>query len=1505
TQLYLLDAQGDLVTAGEAGELVIGGDGLAHGYHQRPELTAERFVPDPFSGVPGARLYRTGDLAQWQRDGAIVFGGRIDQQIKLRGFRIELGEIEAALRAHEAVRDAVVLARADRPGDRQLVAYVVREQTNKGTKEQRNTDTEQDSPPSPVATGEGGRGDEGLIPGLRTYLAARLPAYMVPSAFVMLDALPLTPNGKVDRKALPAPDWSTQAQAADFVAPRTPTEELIAEVWAAVLGVGPISVETSFLALGGHSLLATQVVTRLREQTGRDLPLRLLFEAPTIAALAAALSDHQATETLPLSIVPRDGRPLPLSFAQQRLWFLDQFQPGSIAHNLPLAIRLRGSLDRAALERSLNTIIARHEVLRTTFDEQAAQPLQIIAPNAELSLPLIAVPHLPGTAPQDLVSALISAELTQPFDLRRGPLLRAKLFQVAPDDHTLALVIHHSIFDGWSESILLRELSALYAAFAAGASSPLPPLPIQYADYAVWQREWLQSAVRDQQLRYWQQQLRGVPTLDLPTDRPRPSIWTGHGATMVVHLPAALSDDLSRLSQQLDSTLFMTLLAAFQTLLYRYTRQDDIAIGTPIAGRVRPELEPLIGFFVNMLVMRTDLSGRVPSGCSFAELVTRVRATALDAYAHQDLPFEMLVEAVQPERDLSRHPLFQVMFVLQNMPTTALDLPGLTATTLPVDLPSAQFDLALTLSETDDGLRGIVEYSTDLFDAATIQRLVAQYEVLLMALVADPQQPIDRLPLLPETEQQTLLIDWNATSADYPVVGGVHDLVAAQAGINPNAIAVVDAEHSLTYAVLNARANKLAHYLRVQGIGADSARESRVGIAMEPSVEMVVGLLAILKAGAAYVPLDPNYPVDRLQFMLEDSQLEMILTQQRLVKKLPPTEQPVLCLDRDWSQVAAFSSDNPAVAVHSDQLAYMIYTSGSTGTPKGVLVPHRGVINNLAWRQASWPLTAADRSLLNFSISFDPAAWSIFWPLSTGARVVLVGADVRYDTAALVRTMAEQRITLFGASPSQHAVLLEEPGIAACTSLRYVVSGGEALTAELQQRFFSRLNAILCNCYGPTENTIDTTFWVCLPEDASQAAPIGRPLPNVQVYVLDPQLQPTPIGVAGELYVSGVQLARGYHQRPDLTALRFVPNPFAEDGSRLYKTGDLVRYRADSVIEFLGRIDQQVKLRGFRIELGEIEALLQQHPAVRDAAVIVREDHPGDQRLVAYVVENLEPRTQNLEEEQRAQNKEQPNATIPPRLRQPRRKPGEVRGRGLGGEGLPLILRRYLQERLPGYMVPSAFVLLDALPLTPNSKLDRKALPAPELNRADADTAVLPRTPLEEQIAEVWSEVLQIERPSIHDNFFALGGHSLLATQVTSRVRQLTGQEIPLRLLFEAPTIGEFAARLGDQHATEMLPLVAVPRDGGPLPLSYAQQRLWFLDQLQPGQTTYHLPLLLHLHGPLDRTALVQSLSAIVARHEVLRTTFAPAATPDAPPVQVIAPPAPVALPCQIVTLAP
>ncbi len=991
TQIYLLDSHLQPVPIGVPGELHIGGDGLARGYLNRPELTQEKFIRNPFSQEQGSRLYKTGDLARFLHDGNVEYVGRIDHQVKIRGFRIELGEIEVVLRQHPSVLQAVVIAREDVPGDKRLVAYVVVKQEH--------------IPASPSE--------------LRRFLKEQLLDYMVPTAFVFLDTLPLTPNGKIDRRALPAPDTSHFISDNNFVAPRNSTEEILAAIWAQVLGLERVGIHDNFFELGGHSLLATQVISRVRQALGVEMPIQLLFETPTIADLATAItqSQNQGTEEHQTITRVANRQSAPLSYVQQQLWFLAQLEPDSAAYNIVEAMQLQGDLNVDVLQQSLDAIVAHHEILRTNFIAQDGNPVQVIGAPRAVELKVINLIDESLTEDTSVVQQLLQNEALRPFNLTSDLMVRACLIQRSPQENILLLLLHHIATDGWSMSILYDELTTLYQAFKDGLSNPLPELPIQYADFAVWQREWLSGDVLQKQLNYWKQQLAGAtPVLELPTDRPRPPVQSYRGARQFFLIPQSLSQALHGLSRQEGVTLFMTLLAAFQTLLYRYSRQEDILVGSPIAGRNREEIEGLIGFFVNTLVLRTDMSGNP----NFRELLQRVRSMAMSAYAHQDLPFEKLVEQLQPERSLSYHPLFQVMFVLQNVPTQTLELPGLSITSTDVDHLASQFDITLSIEETEQGLRGLWEYNTDLFDAATIVRMSEHFQTLLEAIVTDPQQQITQLPLLTPNERQQLLVEWNNTQVDYPQQC-IHKLFEQQVEKTPDAVAVVFEDKQLTYQQLNNRANQLAHYLQTLGVGPDVL----VGIYIERSLEMVVGLLGILKAGGAYVPLDPEYPQERLEFMLEDTQTQVLLTQEKLVKSLPTHEAQVICLDSEWELIAQHSEENPVSDVTVDNLVYIIYTSGSTGKPKGVMLAHRGVCNHLWWRQTTFQLTEQDKVLQTFSLNFDPSVWQIFWTLSFGGQLVMARPGGHQDPAYLVKVIIEQQITIAGLVPSIIRVLFE------------------------------------------------------------------------------------------------------------------------------------------------------------------------------------------------------------------------------------------------------------------------------------------------------------------------------------------------------------------------------------------------------------------------------------------------------------------------------------------------
>jgi len=1121
----------------------------------------------------------------------------------------------------------------------------------------------------------------------------------------------------------------------------------------------------------------------------------------------------------PLRPLSQQAAP-PLSFAQQRLWFLDQLQPDSPFYNLPTTWRLTGTLSLPAMAQCLNEIVRRHQVLRTTFATVKGRPFQSIAPTLSLSLPVVDLRELAKPECETHVRQLAMENARRLFDLARDPLLRATLLRLDEKTHVLLLNMHHIVSDGWSQGVFVRELMALYRAFVDDQPSPLPELPIQYADFAAWQREWLQGEVLDRQLSYWKQQLGGpLPTLELPTDHPRPPIRTPWGAQQSLAFSPSLTEALQALSRQEGCTLFMTLLAAFNTLLYRYTAQADILVGSPIANRNRVEVEPLIGFFVNTLTLRTDLSGNP----TFRQLLARVRETTLDAYTHQDLPFEKLVEALQPERDLSRPPLFQVMFILQNAPLPSLELPGLTLRSMQVDNGTAKFDLTLSMVETEEGLAGSWEYNTDLFDDSTVNRMAGHFQTLLESIVADPERRIGDLPILTKAERHQLLVEWNDTATQFPQHNCLHELFEAQAERTPDAVAVVFEGQHLTYGELNRRANQLAHFLRALGV----QPETRAGICAERSLAMVIGLYGILKAGGAYVPLDPAYPQERLAFMLHDTQVLVILTQERLLERLPEHGTQIICLDTAWETIARKSDENMIHEVKPDHLAYIIYTSGSTGKPKGAMNTHRGICNRLLWMQDTYQLGHADRVMQKTPFSFDVSVWEFFWPLLAGACLVVAQPEGHKNSAYLVKTIVEQYITTMHFVPSMLQVFVEERQVEACQSLKRVICSGEALPFDLQERFFARLGAELHNLYGPTEAAVDVTSWACQRASRRQTVPIGHPIANLQIYLLDRALNPSPAGVPGELYIGGVGLARGYFDRPALTAEKFIPCPFSQEpGARLYRTGDLAHYLPDGAIEFLGRVDHQVKIRGFRIELGEIEAALTQYPAVRETVVLAREDTPGRKQLVAYVV---------------ASQEQGPTVSK---------------------------MHRFLRQKLPDYMVPSAFVTLEALPLTPNGKVDRKALPATEGIRPElAEAFVVPRTPTEKVLAGIWADILGLERIGIHDNFFELGGDSILSIQIVARANQ-AGLRFTPRQIFEHQTIAEMAA------VAETTPEIQAEQGlvTGKVPLTPIQR--WFFDQALADPHHFNQAMLLEVRQPLKTPLLDKALQQLLLHHDGLRLRF-------------------------------
>lgn len=1330
SQVYVLDDDSSPVPVGVPGELYLGGACLARGYIHRPELTRERFVAHPFDSTPGARLYKTGDIARYLPDGNLEFVGRSDEQAKVRGYRIEPGEIESVLSTHPAVQESAVIV-SGQDDEKRIVAYIV------------------------------SRGEISLSD-LRGFLKESLPDYMIPSAFMIIDKLPVTASGKLDRRALPATAAEPlDPSAGQSVLARNLVEEIVSEIWAAVLMKTRVGVHDSFFELGGHSLLATQLLSRLRDAFQLELPLRSLFESPTVAGIASKIAELRLTDRheiqRPLQKVARDEN-LPLSFAQERMWFFDQLTPGSSDYNVPLAIRLLGPLDVPVLERSLSEIIRRHEVLRTTFTTVEGRPVQVIAPAIPVPIPIVDLRRLPEVERDAEVGRLALAEADRPFDLARGPLLRVTIVRLGDAEHVLLLTTHHIAFDGWSLGVFSREVSALYTAFSAGKPSPLPELPIQYVDFAHWQRQLLQGEFAADHLSYWKREFRDGPrALEMPLDRPRSIVLTAKSAAERFTLPPALSRSLKDLGRREGVTLFMTLLAAFKTLLFRYTGQEQITVGSPIANRNRLETEGLIGCFINPLALRTELTAAL----TFQDLLRRVREVALGAYAHQDLPFEKLVAELQPERDLSRTPLFQAMLIWQNAPLSIPEIPGLSLQPLEVDSHKSVFDLTLTMWEASHEIHGLMEYNAGLFDSATIQGLLGHYATLLEGIAADPEQQLCRLPLMTEPELRQQLTEWKGTRTEGMAAVCIHQLFEEQVERTPDAVAVTLAGRQLTYRELNQRANQLAHYLRKQGVGP----EVLVGLMMERSVEMVIGMLGILKAGGAYVPLDATYPQQRLSFMVEDAGLKLVVTEERWTGLLAERGAHAVPLDTMRDLIAEEDTRDPAHEAAARNLAYVIYTSGSTGTPKGVMIQHSSMVNYSQAARIEYGVTSADRVLQFSSISFDTSIEEIFPALTCGATLVLRDASPVDSTSEFLRKCHQWGITVLSLPTAywhQLVAHLNAADTALLASLRLLILGGERARPERLRAWQRQVGARvrLVNSYGPTEATVVTTTCDVSNmqiDDDRREVPIGRPIRNAETYVLDQHLNAVPIGVHGELHIGGAGLARGYLNRPALTAERFIEHPFdSTPGARLYKTDDIARHLPDGTLEFIGRSDEQVKVRGYRIELGEIESVLSDHPGVRACLVIAREDASSEQSLIAYVVPSHEQIVATTD------------------------------------------LRSFLRERLPPYMVPSAFVTLDELPLTASGKVDRHALPAPGRKRPESERPfVAPRNATEEKLAKIWAEVLEIEQVGVHDNFFDLGGHSLLATHLLFRLRDGLQRDIPLHWLFEAPTISELAEKIG------------------------------------------------------------------------------------------------------------
>ncbi|MEM6406525.1 MAG: amino acid adenylation domain-containing protein, partial [Pseudomonadota bacterium] len=1319
TRAYLLDQQNQPVPIGIPGELCIAGAGLARGYLNQPALTAEKFIEVELFGQT-ERLYKTGDLARWLPDGNLEYLGRIDHQVKLRGFRIELGEIEAVLCQQDVVCEAVVVVH-ERDGNKSLAAYLT------------------------AAAGE--------VPDtatLRDALKARLPDYMVPNSFTVLDTLPLTPNGKIDRKALPEPDQMVLDGSL-----RTDAEQILAGIWSEVLSCEVTSHQAHFFELGGHSLLATQLTTRIRATFDIEVPLATLFAHPVLADLANWLSQQQRGSTLPaIQPQPAEAPKVP-SFAQQRLWFLAQLEGASATYNMPAALRLQGELHLTALRETFVQIVARHESLRHCFVAQDSETVQIHLLPPYDPLTVTDLQHLDEATQTTEITQRAQAHAQQLFDLSTSPLLSLNLLRLTATDAVLLLNMHHVISDGWSINLLIREWITLYTALSQGNTPQLTPLPIQYTDYAAWQREVLAGDVLTAQQTYWQTQLADAPQLlELPADYPRPAQQSYCGSHYQHALSAELTAQINQLSRTHNATQYMTLLAAFNVLLYRYTGQHDILVGSPIAGRTQRETESLIGFFVNTLVLRTRINPTDPQ--TFTDLLHQTRQTTLAAYAHQDLPFEQLVEALQPERSLSHSPLFQVLFVLQNNASTDLTLPGLDITPITQDSPIAKFDLTLNAAETNGQLALTWEYATDLFRPERIERMAAHFTHLLNGLVEQPDHDIHTLPLL-TTAEISQLQTWNDTATDYPADQTLVDLFEAQVEQTPDNLAVSFAGDTLTYRELNAHANQLAHHLRsltdATGEHPLIQPDTLVGISVERSLEMITGLLGILKAGGAYVPLDPDYPTERLAYMLQDSQVPLLLTQQRLQAQLPDYPGQIGYLD-DPALIADQPEHNLPRTAQPHHLAYVIYTSGSTGQPKGCQMTHHNVSRLLAATQDDYQFNADDVWTLFHSYAFDFSVWEIWGAFAYGGQLIIVPQATCRDATAFLNLLITHQVTVLNQTPSAFTALIQaDQAQKTENALRWVIFGGEALEPAKLLPWFAKHGEHqprLVNMYGITETTVHVTHHPLVMGNKQQAASfIGRPLSDLRVYILDTQHQPVPIGIPGELCVAGAGLARGYLNRPELTAEKFIEVDLFGNTERIYKTGDLARWLPDGNLEYLGRIDHQVKLRGFRIELGEIEAVLSQQASVSEVIVVVHE-RDGNKSLAAYLTA------------------------------------------AAGATPDTATLRDALQARLPDYMVPNSFTVMDALPLTPNGKIDRKALPEPAQIQSSG-TSIPPCDFIECQLLAIWQKVLGTDQIGIQDDFFAVGGHSLLAMRLISLIRQQFNLPLPVAVLFQQGTVTALA----------------------------------------------------------------------------------------------------------------
>ena len=1409
-QGYVLDSHLQLTPIGVPGELYIGGEGLARGYLNQENLTAERFIANPFATAvekvkgENPRLYKTGDLVRWLPEGELEFLGRTDSQVKIRGLRIELGEIETQLGQHPDIDQCVVMVQ-EQEGQKSIVAYFT------------------------------AFVDQIEVSTLRQHVTQSLPDYMIPACFMQMEALPITANGKVDRKKLPLPDFTALNQET-YIAAETQEEQMLVEIWQQLLNVQPISVNANFFHIGGHSLKATQLVSRVQEAFHLDCPVKAIFEYPTIKTLANFIREQSQEVALSaISIVNREGR-LPLSYAQQRLWFIDQLEGATSTsnYNVPFMLRLKGALSVDALECAFRQLFVRHESLRTRFERDHAQAYQIILPSIDFTLAVDAID--PAT-----LDATLEADMAKPFDLSQGPLIRVRLLKLSDQEHVLSIVQHHIISDGWSLGILVKELGMLYSAHIDNQAADLPVLPIQYVDFAQWQREHLENGLLEKQLQYWGKHLEGLATVELPTDFKRPAQKTQSGALYRMQWGPELNTQLKYLCQKTNTSMYMVLLAGLNVLLRCYSGQQDIVVGSPIAARTRKELENLMGFFVNTLVLRNQ----VPDQLSVTAFLAKVKQVALDAYANQDTPFERLVDFLQVEREASRSPIFDVMFAWQNTEHHVKPcLSHLETELMEPNSKMAKFDLSFFLEEIEGDMCCVVEYNTDLYKQDTIERMVGHFKKLLASMAANPEQTLADIDLLDQKEYQQLTVDWNQSQSAYPDNQTIHQLFEAQVEKTPEHIAVMVDEQKMTYRELNKKANQLAHLIRRQyhlTTGENLVADTPIGICFKSNVRTVIAMIAVLKAGGVYVPLDPSYPVERLKYMLSDTKIQLLLTESKILKDFSVfTAVNTLLFEQDLLSTEAEKQNLNNINQASD-LCYIMYTSGSTGIPKGVMVEHKSV-NRLVKNTNYIEITTQDRVLQAAPVSFDAATFEIWGALLNGACLVCIGSDILLDREQFARCLTEYQISILWLTAALFDQFVStDPAM--FSGLKYLLAGGDALNINTVRKLLTcpqgRPSSIL-NGYGPTENTtFTTTFNMDQLLPTSTSIPLGQYINNTIGYVLDAHLKPVPIGVPGELYVGGAGLARGYLNQAQLTQERFIANPFVSEidqvqgkNLRLYKTGDLVRWLPEGKLEFLGRTDSQVKIRGFRIELGEIETQLGQHPAINQCVVVVQE-LANQKTIVAYFT---------------------------------------LKDRMIDAD----VLRPYLLQKLPVYMVPACFVPMQNLPITANGKVDRRKLPLPDFATLNKKTYLAAASLKEQELVNIWEQLLGITPISVTANFFHIGGHSLKATQLASRIQEAFHIDCPVKVIFEYPTIRALAIFIESQAQSVALAMIPTVERVGNLPLSYAQQRLWFIDQLEGAATSanYNVPLIMRLQGKLSIDALQKSIATLIARHESLRTVF-------------------------------